>query len=336
MNIINCIKRFPILKRLIQRLKRQEDANLNEFIAFILFALIVLGLLIPISLEWFVFTEQGQELDRLTKAAAKKVCVLQLSPDSQQIGGVSSGHLGVASNLNRLPAVVESVFRKESASSESYFTAGGRVSLTLLDALGDVIARYNSEEDAGNIPNEFNQVGLSKDFVLCPSGSISNGQGWNSCLQESSNQRVQDSLRNLTITERMEKLQAGRCSARDPNCNNSFRGILARCTVCATKRRLSIFERTIFGQALSCEHANSQGRLFSCSLSTCASSRFLPYSNKRNYLNAYRHDGIGGLGTAYAVLEGDASTENEDLSSDNRIDRVTRSNNLYNEMDSLF
>jgi|GEM_PF-5505772 len=327
---------FNYPKELKNRLIKEEKANLSEFIGFIIFALIALGAIIPISVEWFAFTEQGQELDRLTKEAAKKACILQMSPNDRVLNGFNQGHLGVASNLTSLPVVVESIFRKESANPDSYFSAGGQVSLTLFDALGQEIARYDSTMGRNNIPLEFNQVGTSKDFVLCPSGSIANGQNWRSCLQTSSNAQVQNSLRNLTITERMEKMQAGRCDPEDPDCNNDFRGILARCTVCATKRRLSVFENTIFNQALACLHANSAGSLFSCSLSTCASSRFLPYSNKRTYLNSYRHNGVGGLGTGYTVFEGDASTSNDNISNDNGIDRVTRSNDLYGEMDNFF
>lgn len=285
--------------------QRSLKGALNEFLGLIFFTVILLGMLIPVTVEILAYTGQAQEVDRLTKAAAKKACSLQANSNAGIAGDLRQSNLGVATNVEIMQRIVNSVIVNEASNPQSYLANtqdGENIDLRLYNMLGEEI---NIRDKSQNNPFSIEitgstgrkdrnvRVGTNAEGSLCPSGG---GQDWRYCMDEANDDATlmalmntgANPLDNSDLVQRMQRLQAGRCLPNNPNCRNDFRGRLDRCTVCTTKTRQSIFSRTMFGNVFGCDSAQTQ-RILPCSITTCATEKFVQVSAKRGYNTVYQN-----------------------------------------------
>lgn len=291
---------------------QEEDGALNEFIGFILFAIFLFGLLIPSAVELFIYSNQGQELDRLTKLAAQRACSVMSNPNIGSGGDLQQGSLGYGTDIAVMQPLVNSVFQNEAARPQSY----SNIEFRVFDVLGEEIdirvggtndMKVNTYigEDGSTQSTNRNVIiaGTNMDMSLCPAGGGPNNSDWKWCLNAGDAQikkAISNTGYNTTdssapdyrpsdLVARMEKLQPGRCNpAGGQPCQQDFRGRIDRCTVCATKARESIFKRTIFGAVLACDTGQGSLSLLPCTMTTCANAKFIQYSAKRGYSPKYR------------------------------------------------
>jgi len=300
---------------------KDERGALHEFISLILFLIIVLGLLIPLMVELFIYNNQAQEMDRLTKIAAKRACTL-MPLATRGIGAdLKQGSLGVGTDVRIMQPLVNSVFKNEAAHPETYFenTPDGNIKLRILDFLGNEIDQKELEKVTDNRGNSQNVllVGSNTDAALCPAGSDPS-KGWKYCLSKEGDQLAIKNLsstglpKNEDLVARMEMFQPGRCGA-GKECNDDFRGRIDRCTVCATKSRESIFARSVFLRTIlfmDCK-GKKPVTVLPCKMTACATSRYVQYSGKRAYAPYYR-DKVN-LGQGFRALESNPNAKSEAL-----------------------
>ncbi|MDJ0624872.1 MAG: hypothetical protein QNJ31_00715 [Candidatus Caenarcaniphilales bacterium] len=283
----------------LKRFLKDEKGAVNEFLGLIFFLLIIFCVLIPMIVELLAYTGQAQEADRLTKIAAKRACTLLANPTIGVAGDLKQGSLGMATSINIMQPLVNQVFRNEASHPEEYFqntVDGENIDLKVFDLAGEEIrlsdrSNWVEAEDPDGNRRELLLVGTNTEASLCPSGANAQG-GWKYCL-EGNDDLVKQQLRNTGINEknadliqRMERFQAGRCLEGE-NCRNDFIGRIDRCTVCVTKTRQSIFQRTFFRHILSCQNSQDS-RMIPCAISTCATEKLTRASTKRGYNPAYQ------------------------------------------------
>ncbi len=296
------------MKFRIKSFWKEESGALNEFIGFIFFLLFVLGLLIPSLVELFSYNNQGQELDRLTKLASQRACSLMANPDMGSGGDIHQGSLGFGTDVSIMPDLVDAIFQNEAANFNSY----SDINLEVFDVLGEridlSIGGVNElkgityiDKDGTERTKDVIVAGTNMDMSLCPAGGGANTSDWKWC-RDANDQDIKDAISdtgfNTTdstkpdyhpsdLVARMEKLQPGRSNpgGGEPS-QQDFRGRIDRCTVCATKARQSIFQRTAFGTILGCNGGGAS--VLPCTMRTCASAKFVQYSAKRGYSPKYR------------------------------------------------
>jgi hypothetical protein len=303
--------------------KRNQKGAIGEFIGLIFFLTVVLGILVPFIIELLAYTGQAQEVDRLTKLAARRACTLLANPNIGVAGDLRQGAIGVGTDVSVMQPLVNQIFANEAAHPLRYFEnvpqpnqqnpLRGDIEFHLFDFTGqeiDIKGNTNrvTVEDSEGRTAEVLLVGTNAEASLCPAGGDRTGQqGWKYCMSAQGDQAAKDALRgagngnNADLVQRMEKLQAGRCRPGDPNCRNDFRNRIDRCTVCARKTRESIFKGTLFGPALACNGANDRNKVFQCGIYTCATEKFTQLSAKRGYNVAYQDQ--KNLGSAYKAVE---------------------------------
>ncbi len=277
------------IKKLLSRLYKNESGALNDFIGLIIFLIVIFMMLVPLVVELMVYTGQTQEVDRLTKIAAKRACSMTAAPEKGSMD-LNMGSVGAGINISRLPQVVAAV-RNEAAHPDQY----SRFELTLYDVTGQVVdagANFTLENSVGRTYN-ISLAGANGEGAICPSGG---GDRWDYCLQPGSDDAIKKQLRdtggqeNKDLIQRMERFQAGRCRQGE-DCRGDFVGRIDRCTVCASKRRQSIFGRgfddgTGFFGILSCGSETDQ-RVLPCRIQACASEKLTQVGGKRGYNRAY-------------------------------------------------
>ncbi len=304
--------------KLMKRLLKDDSGAIYEFLAFILFLALVLGLLIPLAIELFIYNNQAQELDRITKMAATRACSLMADPDLGIASDVNQGSLGFGTDISVMQPLVNSVFKNETAHPSTYFENTKdkvNIDLKIFDFLGKEIDIRSKENWIKVTDNEGNSserllVGTNTDTGLCPSGGDASGEkGWKYCLTSAGDDAAKEALADTGMTPdtdlvaRMEKLQPGRCrTPGDPKCQSDFRNRIDRCSVCATKSRESIFSHSIplLGEMLllRCDpNKPNQLTVLPCKMSACASARFVQYNGKRGYAPKYRDKMNLGSGT---------------------------------------
>ncbi|MFN5538925.1 MAG: hypothetical protein ACK481_02540 [Candidatus Melainabacteria bacterium] len=297
------------------KIKRTQKGAVNEFLGFILFLALVLGLILPLIIELISYTGQTQELDRLVKLAARRSCSLSLHPLGSPAYDLKQGAASPSADVVKLWPLVNSVFKNEAAHPKTYFENG--VSDPGVQGLDGKAIDFKMWDYAnGEIKWEPTSiytptgradailVGTNSESALCPAGG---GKGWNYCVaggDVAALKALSETGQNPNddLIQRMEKLQAGRgTQAKDKK--NDFVGRLDRCVVCATKTRESIFQKAmpIFGPVLACQSANDTGKMFPCKMSSCASARFTQQSTKRGENVAYQKD--FNLGNEYKAVE---------------------------------
>ncbi|MDJ0624873.1 MAG: hypothetical protein QNJ31_00720 [Candidatus Caenarcaniphilales bacterium] len=308
------------VRKIFNSLIQEEDGAIYEFLGLIMFLFIVLGFLIPLSIELFIYSNQAQELDKLTKIAAKRACNLMPIP-SQGIGSdINQSSLGIGTDVRVMQPLVNAVFQNEAASPESYFENtedGQNINFKILDFLGQEIDKTDFIDitDRDGNKGQSLMVGSNTDTGLCPSGG---GGNWKYCLSDDN--AAKEALmktgqpENEDLVARMEMFQPGRCPPGE-NCREDFAGRLDRCTVCATKSRQSIFSRTVFLSKilfLDCSESDNV-TILPCKMTSCATSKYLQFSGKRGYAPHYR-DPVN-LGQTFRALEGNPNVQSQALSS---------------------
>jgi len=319
------LNKFTMLKRLF----RDNKAALNEFIGLIIFLIVIFVLLVPVMIELMSYMGQAQELDRLTKIAAKRACSLLADPSVGTGGDVKQGGIGMAVDISIMQPLVDQVFLNEASHPKTYFENAPAASnymlqndgqphiqLTLFDYRGQEVrpVQHEVEDSEGNTATVL-MVGSNAEGALCP--SIPGKTGWNWCLEEGTDDAIKEAVRqtgigqpNQDLIQRQQRFQAGRCRQGE-NCKDSFVGRVDRCSVCATKTRQSIFAKqglvgvSPFAVALACNGASDQ-KLLPCSMSACANEKLLQLSAKRGYNTAYqqsRNLGQGGGRSQYNTVE---------------------------------
>lgn len=305
----------------VKKLLREEKGAISEFLGFILFLIIVLGLLIPLSLELFIYNNQAQELDRLTKIAAKRACSLMPLSSLGVAADINQGSLGVGTDVLIMQPLVNAVFRNEAAHPDSYFDNtpdGQNIDLKILDFLGNPIDQSERVgiTDTQGTSDQVLMVGSNTDAGLCPAGG---GSNWKYCMDKSGDGAGKQALmstgrgENRDLVARMEMFQPGRCGA-GKDCSQDFSGRIDRCTVCATKSRESIFAKSVFLRRVLFLDCSKSGNvtLLPCTMTACATSRYVQYSGKRGYAPHYRD--IMNLGQTYQALEGNPNVASKELS----------------------
>ena len=327
--------------------QRNFKGTIGEFLGLIFFVIIVLGVLIPSIVEILAYTNQAQEVDRLTKAAAKKACSLQADSANGIALDLRQSNLGVATTVGIMQRIAQSVIVNEATNPQSYLenTRNGQdVDLRLYDMLG---AEINIRDKSPNNPFFIEvtdpgggrdtdiRVGTNAEGSLCPSGG---GADWRYCMDQANDNATLEALRNnglgnpidnTDLIQRVEKFQAGRCDPTDPNCRNDFSGRLDHCTVCTTKTRESIFRRTIFDSVLSCSSAGDQS-LLPCAITTCATEKFVQVSAKRGYNTAYKDNSRLGAQFNAREIHPQSDDQTRHLLSDQTIVPETFVNNTTN------
>lgn len=323
------------IKKLLRRSYKDESGALNDFIGLIIFLIVIFMMLVPLVVELMVYTGQTQEVDRLTKIAAKRACSMTAAPEQKSTAGgdLNMGSVGAGINILALPIIVDSV-RREAAHPEQY----SRFELTLYDATGQVVEaeeNFTMETPSGNSA-QIALAGANGEGSLCPSGG---GDRWDYCREPGSDEAIKKQLKNTGGTEntdliqRMERFQAGRCRQGE-NCRGDFVGRIDRCTVCASKKRQSIFGRgfddgTGFFGILSCR-TEADKRVLPCKIQACASEKLTQVGGTRGYNRAYLDaknfgsigkqaggGNAGGSGAKYTAAEihyGEAQNQNNTLS----------------------
>ncbi len=296
---------------------RNDKGTISEFLGLIFFLVVVLGILIPFVVELLAYTGQAQEVDRITKIAAKRACSLLANPTVGIASDLKQSSLGVGTDVSVMQPLVNQVFMNETSQPRSYFenTSDQRnIDLQLFDYLGQEINIRGNNDNWVDIEDDQGRkgrvllLGTNTESALCPSGGAANGD-WKYCMSAQNDQAVKQALsntgqgQNQDLIQRMQKLQAGRCGPGDNReaCRNSFRNRLDRCTVCAIKTRQSIFRKTLFGPFLACETARTQNRVFPCGIAACATERLTQLSTKRGYNPAYQDNKT--LGEKFSSVE---------------------------------
>ena len=295
--------------------QRNTSGAVGEFIGFILFLVLVLGVIVPLIIEVTIYNSQGQELDRLTKESARKACSLMADPSRALAGDINQGSLGLGTDVSIMDPLVESVFQTGSAHFDSYQD----VKFKIYDLTGQEIIPADNHITLPNGTNVF-MVGTNNDTNLCPAATNKGtGNDWKYCIN-GNDTAVKQAMKgpniagipiNQDLTARMETLQPNMCPGGD--CESDYRNRIEHCSVCATKIRQSIFTRSvpILGSVigLKCDPNNLAGSnaLFPCLLTSCASSKFKQYSGKRGYAPKYQQDKF--LGSDYRSLEDDLKAD---------------------------
>ncbi len=295
--------------------KRDKSGAVGEFIGFILFLVLVLGVIVPLIIEVTIYNSQGQELDRLTKESARKACSLMADPSKALAGDINQGSLGLGTDISIMDPLVESVFQTGAAHYDSYKD----IKFKIYDLTGQEIIPAQNQITLPNGTNVF-MVGTNTDTNLCPAATNKGtGNDWKYCIN-GNDAAVKQAMKgpniagvpiNQDLTARMETLQPNMCPGGD--CESDYRNRIEHCSVCATKIRQSIFTRSvpILGSVigLKCDPNNLAGSnaLFPCLLTACASSKFIQYSGKRGYAPKYQQDKF--LGSDYRSLEDDLKAD---------------------------
>ncbi len=309
-----------------RRLKRDETAAVNEFLGLILFVAVVLGVLIPVSVEMFIYNNQAQELDRLTKLSATRACTLLADPTQGVASDLNQSSLGVGADINIMQSIVNAVFKNEAAHPEVYFENTpdkSNIELKIYDLLGEQIDittplnKLNIDEKDGS-SKEILLVGTNSGLGLCPAGGATkqNG-GWKYCMNKANDSTTVNALNNTgqapnqDLIARLEKLQPGRCGGTTA-CADDFFGRIDRCSVCATKSRESFFAKSsILGMVLflKCDPNNPNLiTLLPCKMKSCASAKFVQYSGNRGYAPNFRSPINLGDNYVAAEVSPDAAT----------------------------
>lgn len=295
-----------------KRLIKDETGAVHDYIGLILFLFITFGLLVPLVVELFIYNNQGQELDRITKLAAQRACGLMPS-NTEGVGtDINQASLGAGADIKIMQPLVNAIFRNETAHPETYFENTSdktNIQLVLIDQLGNIIDQTQRQivfDKDGN-QQEVLMVGTNSAAGLCPSGG--GGADWKYCLSRDGDTGVIQALTssglpaNEDLVARMEMFQAGRC-AGGADCSQDFAGRLDKCSVCATKTRESIFSKSVFGPIQN---------LFNPRLSACASASFIAYSGQRGYSPTYKSP--ANLGAGYTNVENSPNAAKIPLSS---------------------
>lgn len=341
-----------------KKLLKDERAAINEFIGFIIFLMITFCVLIPLIVELLAYTGQAQEVDRLTKIAAKRACTLLANPNIGVAADLKQGSLGVGTDISAMQPLVNSVIRQEAAHPETYFENTQdrqNIDLRIYDIAGQEInlrdqANWVDIEDPNGARGRVLLVGTNTESTLCPSGG---GGDWKYCLGQGSDDAIRQQVRNTGIgngtsdrdlIQRLQRFQAGRCREGE-NCRNDFVGRIDRCTVCVTKTRQSIFSRTaFFNNIISC-HSRDDRRIIPCAISTCATEKLTRASTKRGYNPAYQSqrnlgsEQFNSVEVDYRERQNERNTllKNETTLTgyqDKKTNEATK--NIFNEMNEQF
>ncbi|HEY9885625.1 MAG TPA: hypothetical protein V6C96_00045, partial [Vampirovibrionales bacterium] len=127
---------------IFKRFFKDEKGAVNEFLGFILFLAIIFMVLVPLMIELLAYTGQAQEVDRITKIAAKRACTLLAKPTIGVAGDLKQGSLGMATDISVMQPMVNSIFRNETSDFASYsqnFPDGVNADLRVFDVQGNQI-----------------------------------------------------------------------------------------------------------------------------------------------------------------------------------------------------
>jgi hypothetical protein len=315
-----CLLKFA--KARLASLVHEEEGALYEFLGLILFLALVLGLLVPLMIEVFIYNNQAQELDTLTKLAANRACSVMSKSSVGVAGDINQGSLGVGTDISVMQPLVNAVFTNQASHPETYFENtqdGKNIDLKIFDFIGKEIdtaseSNWVTVEDSNGSAGKVLMVGTNTDAALCPAGG---GSNWKYCMAEGSDDQAKQALIqngqavNQDLVARMEKLQPGRCQPGQ-DCSNDFKDRIERCSVCATKSRESIFDKSIFlGSVvfLACKNNPNKVTLLPCKMTACANSKFVQYSAKRGYAPKYRSQLA--LGQEFTAIENNPNAATE-------------------------
>jgi hypothetical protein len=295
---------------------RNENGAINEFLGFIIFLMVVFLLILPLFIELMLYTTQAQEVDRITKMAAKRACSLVANPNIGVGGDLGAGGLGAAIDISVMQPMVNSVFKNETAHPAKYFENtpdGQNIDLEIFDYRGNKIdispnsPNWREVEDSEGNKGRVLLVGVNTEGAVCPSGG---GKSWDWCLKEGSDDAIKQQVAKTgrsgqaddDLVQRMQRFQAGRCLQGERGCKDDFVGRIDRCTVCATKTRQSIFAKQgffavhPFGLALACNSKDDK-RVLPCAINACANERLSQMGGKRGQNRAYQESKNLGKGT---------------------------------------
>ena len=276
---------------------RNQQGAVDDHIALLLGLVPIMFLVLPACGEILLGYLQGQELEALSKAAAERACAIMVSHTGGDVTSADEGlnnQQGALSPLvpqealfDRMEALMNQVVAEQAKNPATYPVPNR--SLVIEDVFGADLMDDRFYNIGG-----INYIGVSKSTAVCPSNP---GQPDDWCLNQGED-AIADVFRlhrsaaapapadqsNISdLSYRMMALQGYRCQAGDPDCDNhirqNLRGKLAKCRVCLTKQRESIFSpsASIFSTLrLSCDHAtaNYNGVLLPCLLSKCAEATF--------------------------------------------------------------
>ncbi|MDX1917541.1 MAG: hypothetical protein SFT81_00135 [Candidatus Caenarcaniphilales bacterium] len=290
---------------------RHQNGILNEYLGLIFFILFLLGLFAPLIVEMLAYAQQTQELDRITKIAVQRACSLGIDPLGCVAADAKQCAFSVGIDISPMERIAYKTFVNETSNPSAYgcnpasanarnpcVGAEGGVQFLVYDALGKDLEISKSSNFVFDIPGgslggQYYLYGSNVNHSLCP--SYKNQTTWNYCMQNSFDPTLSNILRPMIdISHRLQAFQPGRCDDALPGpCRNAFSAIVDRCVVCAQKTRESVFERSIFGQVLSCrdDSGNLSINKFSfipCKIRTCSSVKYNPPSLKRDYNLAYQ------------------------------------------------
>ncbi len=279
----------------------------------------------PFMVDATMFILQAQEVERIAKSSAQRVCSLASSPFNCLAYGTAQCSYSQAMDTQNFYSLAIGVIRTEAANFRQYApnppnSGEGSISLTLFDPHGQAISRdgavvtgtplNNILRGSGPAPadppidvggNSSLYLGVNSDWGLCPSINGRNDWDWCSGAAAAGSRAAMAGYwlnptfnapnpallgTSNSLEKRLESFQVGRAPA-GVALGTPFGKVIDSCEVCVTRKRSAVFKNQNLFTGGECAN-EGDNKLLPCRLRACASAKYKRPNSVKAYIAAYK------------------------------------------------